>query len=827
MKKPLAILLVAVVALVAALGLWLSTQSAAEGVAPAQLSPEPAAEPEAPARSTRELEGERAREAELPAAREAAALPQAEPRAREVQPAEVTLLEATFVDEVRAPIARVQATVDAPGGRRSAESGADGMVRFQIPLKRESADVTLRASADGCAGFYLRTRLERGQTARLGDLVMHPGGEIAGVVLGPEGAPFEGARVSVGEESPPRDPDAARVTGPDLPDGSPSVKSGATGAFRIDGIPVRGIRLWATAAGMRHTSSDPIEILPRGVQGGVILRLEALARDERIEGIVEAPDGQPVAKAQVRYSYSTGDTSHMSNLNTGVDGRFRILAPKKVPFGLRASDPDKRWQEASRADVAPGTLDIVLQLREPRWIELAVVAGSKPVLEFSANVVGSSGTHHITDGGAKEHADGRERLIVPVESFRIMVTAPGHAIAELGPFDPDSAPSSVVAELELLPGLHGRVLAQGKPVSGARLELHQVAARGAHGDRIVHNGYPTRFQPRSEEFATSGEDGHYRFTARAAGEFAILCIAEGHALAELGPIAVVPAKGASGLDFALVAGGSIEGRVLVPAGQDPAGIIVAANRGDARARTLRTGADGAFRFAGLTPGDWNVKRAQVEISTSRTTTSVSSGGDDEAELPWNCVVEDGRATRFDIDLRDAVPCSLLGRVEVNHAPAVGWSVHVTPELGIAMHEPPGGRVDAKGDVRLEIPEPGTYRIALRPPPTSTTAGEFSAGVSLAPGPNPWQVTLEVGALEASGGAPGAIARYTLDAQLVGDISFHAELPVDEGGACRQALVPAGAGVIRRREKESAGNWREVSRLDIDVPAGGVKHVTLP
>src|SRR5262249_16956395 len=153
-------------------------------------------------------------------------------------------------------------------------------------------------------------------------------------------------------------------------------------------------------------------------------------------------------------------------------------------------------------------------------------------------------------------------------------------------------------------------------------------------------------------------------------------------------------------------GGAIEGHVLVAQGKEASGVIVAANRGDGRARTTRSGADGAFHFDGLTPGRWNVTRAQAEISPNRSTTSSWDGETKDVEPPWDCVVDEGRTTRFDVDVRDAAPCVVIGHVEVNHAPATGWSVHVAPELNFMMAEPPGGTVDAKGDVRVEVAEPG-------------------------------------------------------------------------------------------------------------------------
>ena len=750
-------------------------------------------------------------------------MPAAEPQAKlEASPRATAVLEARFVDTNRSPVAHVHATINA-GGEHAADSGGDGTVRIEMPLDGDAREVRLQASAFGCADFSTRVRLERGKTTKLGDLVLLVGGEIAGVVLGPDGLPFEGARVSAGDDAPPRDPDMARVEGPDLAEGAPRTKSTARGVFRLSGVPAHTVRLWATAEDMRHTCSDPIEVLPRQVHEGVTLKLEPLANDERIDGIVVSPDGAPVPNAMLLYYWSNGSSSYSSSTSVGGDGRFHIHAPKKVPFDLSARDSKDRWQEAVRSAVAPGTRDVVLRLREPRWLDLAVVSASKPVTEFGATVRAQSHASAFAESENKLHPDGHARVIIPAAPFQLEIVARGYARKTLGPFDPETAPAAVTAELELLPGLRRRVTAHGNPVSAATVELHKLVGRPEH---VVHNGSVSRLHPTAVESATSDADGFYHLTARDDGTFAILCIANGYALAELSPIDVAAAKGADGLDVALVAGGAIEGHVLVAQGMEASGLIVRINRGDARARTLRTGVDGAFRFDALTPGRWHVVRSQDEISPRRSSTSSWDGDPQQLEVPWNCVVEDGRTTRFDVDERDALPCVFNGHVEVNHAPAAGWSVHVAPAMSFGFNDPPGGTVDASGDVRVEVAEPGSYKVMLRPPASSMPRGEFSASVNLARGPNSWKGAFDVGALDGASGVVAPTTRYTLDGSASG-VEFHSDMPLDDAGACHFPIVPAGACVVRRMEKDATSGWHEAAKLDVQVIGNAKQSIVLP
>jgi hypothetical protein len=822
-RNPLLILVVALVLLVAGLGVWLFTRTESAEPPRSALAEDSARAPATAKGSAHDLDGSRIAASDVDAAREAASTPAPEPPpAVAASPSGTATLEARFVDPNRSPIARVHALIDW-GKKPSADSGSDGTVHIEIPLERDAREVRLSTSAFGCADFSMRVSLERGKTLRLGDLVLQVGGEVSGVVLGPDGLPFAGAWVAVGDDVPPNDPDMARVDGPELREGTPSTTSSARGTFHLTGVPARIVRLWTSADGMRHTCSEAIEVLPRQLREGVTLKLEALADDERIDGIVLAPDGAAVPNARLRYTWSHRSSSYSSGTSVGGDGRFRILAPKKVPFDLRASDAKNRWQETTRSNVLPGTRDLVLQLREARWIDLAVVGDSKPVTDFSATVRAQQISDGFMDNGHKLHPDGHVQVMIPTTTFQIEIVARGYSNKTLGPFDPESAPASLTAELAPVPGLRGRVTAHGDPVSGATVELHKLVGRGEH---VAHNGCVSRLYPSVVESATTEADGSYRLTARDDGTFAILCTAGGHALAELSPIDVVAAKGADGLDIALVAGGAIEGRVLAAPGTEASGLIVRINRGDARARTMRTGVDGAFRFEALTPGRWHVVQAQDEISPNRSSTSSWDGDPTDVDVPWNCVVEDGRTTRFDVDLRDAAPCVFTAHVEVNHAPAAGWSLHVAA-TGFVYHDPPGGTTDASGDARVELSDPGSYAVTLRPPATSGPQVEFISNVTLARGANPWKTALDTGSLDATGGIIAPTTWYTIDGSASG-VHFHASMPLDEGGACHLPMVLAGTCTVKRIDKESSGTgWHEAAKLDVQVIAGAKQSIVLP
>jgi len=310
----------------------------------------------------------------------------------------------------------------------------------------------------------------------------------------------------------------------------------------------------------------------------------------------------------------------------------------------------------------------------------------------------------------------------------------------------------------------------------------------------------------------------------------LLADADGYALAELSPLEIDPAVGMDGLEVVLVRGGAVEGRVLTAAGKDPAGIIVGIDRADGHPQTQRVGPDGAFRFERLTPGRFQLARSEVEARSESWSTSWVSGpehGDEPKALPWNCVVEDGRTTRFDLDLREADPCILLADVEVNGAPATGW----TAKLWLAgshatTRDLPSGTVDAQGRLRIETDEPGEKRLTLELP-AEVGGAAFDTDLDLRRGENRVPIELRVGTIRGhcAGANEGTLIRFTATGQ---GVHCHAHVRVDAGGNFELRSVLAGTGTLARLKMPSeGGSFTPVAEVAVDVPAGGSVDAAVP
>jgi len=275
------------------------------------------------------------------------------------------------------------------------------------------------------------------------------------------------------------------------------------------------------------------------------------------------------------------------------------------------------------------------------------------------------------------------------------------------------------------------------------------------------------------------------------------------------------------LDLVLGRGGTIAGRVIVPAGQERSGHIVGLSRGDGHGFTGRTDAAGEFRFAGLTPGNWQVVWRKSEISTSSTTSSRSSGGERAPEIPWDCLVHDGQTTHFDLDLRALQLATLSGRFLLGGIAPRDWSVGLHPRDDPTVQDEDAS-LDPNGRFLLTTAATGSATLSFR--------GELGgslvsarADIRLAPGENVYEADVPAGSLR------GRLRLGSLDparldfiSEAYPGLSFRANLRPDSSGSFGAELLPAGPARI---EYVTASGEKGTKTLD--VPRGRALEVELP
>jgi len=519
---------------------------------------------------------------------------------------------ARIVDEHGAPLpGAMLARMGEAGGARA---GVDGRVELEVSLEGRVSHVFV-ASHDGRATRYVPAVLRVGKTTPLGEIELVPGGELHGTVLDARGAPVDGARVFVTPVEDERlDPAARRRLGPELDHPTHGIDVGEDGRFDLPGVTPGPARVWATAPGHGYVATGPVEVA-EGPNAPLAITLTPLVDEDVISGVVLAPDGTPT-DAWISYDYPHGPAHTYTGMSTDAEGRFRLTVVSRAPHNFLFYDGERRWAAVPMRGVMPGGEELVVRLRETPSIHLlATDERGEPLAEFEAAVADARGDH--VDGAGdlaswrRKRGEGRAgelELVTPVLAFHVRVEAVGHEPTTLGPFDPETPPEELTARLRSLPGVSGRVLAGGRPVEGANVVLGRLYDEA---ELVTYNGFRCRYMSR-EPGATTDEDGRFTVFASSAGEFVLRAEADGFAAAEL-ELAADPSLAIQGLKIELGRGGTLAGRVLLPNGEDPAGLIVGINHGDGQPRTMRVDSEGLYTFTNLTPGGWHVELRDEEL----------------------------------------------------------------------------------------------------------------------------------------------------------------------------------------------------------------------
>lgn len=571
---------------------------------------------------------------------ELAATPGAAAVAPSVPPGNVQV---RFVDAAGVPWAGVLVECESNGVLHGARSGEDGRVALDVPLHSRDSQRTARLDAHrrGLGSVRVVTAVRSGETTHLGDIVLGPGAQLRGRVLDARGAPLASARVGLLPAAfELRDPDGLRRNGDDGFELQPDVTTDADGRFVFEGVGAGSWRVWAHAEGLRYGWSELFESAPPlALELPDLVLTEFEARD-RIAGRVVGPRGEPLADVRVHVGYVSSNVEGKRSLTSGADGRFELIVASDAVYRFIVLAPDGTLGAAHVDGVQPGTLDLVLQLNEPRWIELDVKAsdGTRP-----------SGTQvevidprylYFDEKNARGVAHGdRLRVAEPAYAFQLEVAAPDFQTVWLGPYEPGAAPSSLDVVLQPLPRLRGVVRSSNGPVGGASIQPLSALEEGT----IELNTFFVRMMRSSIRESTTDAGGS--FVLEGSGDVWLRVTADGLAPALAGPFKI----GASDapVEIELGRGGAIEGRVLRADGSAGEGAVVGLSCGDGFGFTLRAGPGGLYRAERLTPGAWQVLPRGEELRPENSTLRQLDRG---APIEWSCQVREGEVTRFDVQL---------------------------------------------------------------------------------------------------------------------------------------------------------------------------------
>jgi len=480
----------------------------------------------------------------------------------------------------------------------------------------------------------------------------------------------------------------------------PLAVSGPDGRFGASGLAPGLQRFTAIKAGLPPADSDPVDAAP----GAVVPVTLTLAQGAWLSLLVRDPGGVPIAGATVRAwpvpawqrdqgAFSRRMAGRMvepaAEVASDGEGRVRLapLATGAVALELKAPGYVRRTLDAT---VAREGTDLGVQVLEP-GVE---VLGR--VVDEAGNGVGELDVLEedmpgIAFGEPVAKSDAGGQFTIPDQphggELRLMARGEGWVpVATVAVAVPPEAPLEL--RVRRARKLAGRVVDErdGEPVAGARVWVSKEVRRASGMSMASVGG------------GESGEDGTFEVGDLGAGGYVVGVQAAGFARAEV-EVTLPEDEAPRPVTVVLRRGLAIAGRVEESNGTPAAGVYVelepaSRSQGSAGGRISRdaerTDPEGAFRFDGLEPGQYQL-----------------GAGDDEGAGASE-VVEAGAAEP--VVLRLQPPGSLLCRVvDGDGAPVAGADLRVYP-MGGAVSGPLRAASDAGGTATFAALAAQRYRV---------------------------------------------------------------------------------------------------------------------
>lgn len=277
----------------------------------------------------------------------------------------------------------------------------------------------------------------------------------------------------------------------------------------------------------------------------------------------------------------------------------------------------------------------------------------------------------------------------------------------------------------------GKVIIKGKPAPGVVVGMR--------------SSQPAQFDPTFK--ATTDQDGTYRVGDVPAGSYEVAPVAPAFVISDVNnsrgqTVVVTEGEHVEGIDFELVRGGVITGKVtdgdghplieqrvnLMPVEQrNQSGLVYAV------LSAFQTDDRGVYRMFGIRPGRYRVSVGEGDDSlygrVGRVRPAYRATFYPDATDPAKATVveiEEGtEATRIDITLGETVQgFSMNGRVvDESGKPVANVSIGldrivVDGNNSSSYGGGTGARTDSQGEFRLEKLPPGKYSVSIYPPPES-------------------------------------------------------------------------------------------------------------
>lgn len=544
-----------------------------------------------------------------------------------------------------------------------------------------------------------------GATTSGADITLDPAATLVGRITGPDGAPVVEARVQV--TVPPEsgmDGLLAQFTG----GRKVSARTDADGRYRVESIPAGEHAVGVEAAGFLSAEATLAFRAGADTQHDV-----ALVAGHVVGGVVRAPDGTPVAGADVAVKWSSGDapnpmaafmpesTRDQRRVTSGEDGRFAADGLQEGPYTITAVA--KGYVEGTTRDVLAGDTEVVVALNASAVLRGRVVAQETGEPVGGAWVLYRGGARRATGNPWMQMMQGDPKVLTGADgtfeisgvegaTFTLYARRKDYADSEKVKVPCESGEVKEGIQLALPVGvtLAGRVVAKGtgEPVAGALVFVPRDNNPFATFSPQDFAGGGGRTAPPNSISAQTGDDGTFQLTGLSAGRVTLHARAQAHCDGQSG--ADVPGPE---LVVELGRGGTVRGRATDEQGRPRSGMRVMLQRGMLPTGMVSTDGSGEFVIEHVTPGSYNC---------------MLMGGESLMPEMKSATVREGEETVVDFTKEAPTGARVSGRVTQGGEPLAGATVVLTG----------GGQFQAEvtgddGAYAFEGVKPGEYTVMVQ------------------------------------------------------------------------------------------------------------------
>jgi protocatechuate 3,4-dioxygenase beta subunit len=562
--------------------------------------------------------------------------------------------------------------------RREAEERENG----EYVLERAPpGTLRVEATAPGCAP----SGRQNVELPRAEPLVIRlaEGRQIAGTVQSSSGKPIDKAEL--------------QVSGPNVKDPAPKVKTDKSGRFIFDTLDVGDYTVSATADGFASAQKAGI---PSGTEG-----LEfSLAPEATFAGkVVADDDDQPVAKAKVNLSSPARNESFSAETDASGSFILRKLPGATYDITVDHAEFAPGKEDAREIEAGARIAEQVLRLGRGMKATGKVVDSETqaPIAEAQVSfLMQINGPNNNSRRSGKTGPGGSFEVKGLGEgAYSLTASAKGYftskpqtvAISEEGE-------KEFTLSLEQGSSISGRVLdSSGSPIPGAAIRPNISFTNGANWDpRMGSLGNLT---------ARTDEEGRYRLDGLVPyPTYSVTASHPDYASSSLKGIAVGQKETVDGVDIKLSRGGALRGRVLDEKGTGIAGAdisVTSEKEGDQGGNLYFGGSGGSGRATSDADGYYALKRIEPGVYSIRAKAKdLMTGTRDKIE-----VKEEGTAEGVDIVLGAGE--TLAGRVVDAEGNAVAGA-----DINLYAEDSKQARTDPDGQFRVSGLRAGQVSLNL-------------------------------------------------------------------------------------------------------------------